>query len=46
MVLILTNVIQDMILNNIQKILAVDQTPCVILMPIYYNFQILYSKST
>ena len=33
MTLILTNVIQDMILNNIQKISAVDRMPCVVLMP-------------
>jgi len=33
MVLILTNVIQIMIKKNIQKILTVDQIPCIMLMP-------------
>jgi len=31
MILISTNIIQDMILNNIQKVLVVDQAPCVML---------------
>jgi len=35
--LILMNVIQDMILNNIQEVLAVDRTPCVVLMSAVFS---------
>jgi len=31
MILIMTNIIQNMILNNIQEVLVVDRTPCVML---------------
>jgi len=33
MTLILTNVIQNMNLNNIQEVLAIGRTTCVMLMP-------------
>jgi len=35
--LILMNVIQDMILNNIQEVLAVGRTPCVVLMSAVFS---------